>query len=108
MPGISVGSTPQWVPILLIILTVLLPLVPLGTVLYKRKFGPVHVEQAMVAEKFKQKSVSNSLQETQYYVVFQFHGKKRTFQVSEYSYGGYHLHETGTLKYRGDHLIDFH
>ena len=30
-----------------------------------------------------------------------------SFYVSELSYGGYRVGESGTLKYRGDRIIDF-
>ena len=43
----------------------------------------------------------------QYYVTFLVNGKRRSFQVSELSYNGYRKGETGTLKYKGDRLIDF-
>lgn len=40
-------------------------------------------------------------------VAFMANGKKRYFYVSEFSYGGYRINETGTLKYRGDRLLSF-
>ena len=42
-----------------------------------------------------------------YYLTFLINGKRRSFQVSEFSYDGYRKGETGTLKYKGDRLIDF-
>ena len=35
-------------------------------------------------------------------------GKKKVFYVSAFSYSGYRQNETGTLRYRGDRIIDFH
>lgn len=43
-----------------------------------------------------------------YVVVFQVEGKKKSFYVNEFSYGGYRKGEKGKLTYRGDRLIDFH
>ena len=43
-----------------------------------------------------------------YVIVFDIgKGKKKSFYVSELSYGGYHVGESGTLKYRGDRIIEF-
>ena len=42
-----------------------------------------------------------------YAVTFQIGEKKKSFYVSELSYGGYRKGEKGTLTYRGDRLIDF-
>jgi len=43
-----------------------------------------------------------------YVIVFSIgNGKKKSFYVSELSYGGYHVGESGTLKYRGDRIIEF-
>jgi hypothetical protein len=42
-----------------------------------------------------------------YAVTFQIGNKRKSFYVSELSYGGYRKGEKGTLTYRGDRLIDF-
>ena len=42
-----------------------------------------------------------------YVIVFSVGGKKKSFYVSQFSYGGYMINEKGTLKYRGDKLIEF-
>ena len=42
-----------------------------------------------------------------YVVVFLAGEEKLSFYVSEFSYDGYRLNESGTLKYQGDRLIDF-
>lgn len=43
-----------------------------------------------------------------YVVIFQAEGRKLSFYVSEFSYGGYRKGEKGQLTYQGDRLIDFH
>ena len=43
-----------------------------------------------------------------YIVVFQIGGKRKGFEVSEFSYGGYRIGEEGRLTYRGSRLLDFH
>ena len=58
-----------------------------------------------VTEDFSKYSASGK--SYHYYVTFSINGKRRSFQVSEFSYNGYHKGETGTLKYKGDRLIDF-
>ena len=42
-----------------------------------------------------------------YVIVFSVGGKKKSFYVSQFSYNGYRINEKGTLKYKGDKLIDF-
>ena len=42
-----------------------------------------------------------------YVVVFSVDGKKKSFYVSQFSYNGYRVNEKGTLKYKGDKLIEF-
>lgn len=75
-----------------------------------RRYGPVKTVPAVVVHKQKQESFSkysgNGKRE-KYVVTFMANGKKRYFYVSEFSYGGYRINETGTLKYRGDRLISF-
>lgn len=44
---------------------------------------------------------------TRYAVTFLVDGKKKSFYVSEFSYGGYRKGEKGKLTYQGDRLIDF-
>ncbi len=43
----------------------------------------------------------------EYVITFQCGKKKRHFSVSELSYGTYRMHEKGTLRYKGNRLIDF-
>ena len=39
--------------------------------------------------------------------VIYFNDKKKSFYVSQFSYNGYRVNERGTLKYKGDKLIEF-
>ncbi len=72
------------------------------------KFSPVRTIKAKVVDKNKVDFPSKYGTNTKYAIVFQTDsGKKLSFYVSEFSYGGYHQGETGTLKYQGDRIIDF-
>lgn len=77
---------------------------------YKNKFAPVITVQAVVIDKHTIESFSkysgNGKQE-KYVVVFSVEGKKKSFYVSQFSYGGYRINEHGTLKYKGSKLISF-
>ena len=79
--------------------------------LVKSKYGPVKTVKAQVVDKFKEEKLSriygSTAKKERYYVVFSIEGKKRSFRVSEFSYGGYQCKEKGTLKYKGDRIIDF-
>ena len=65
---------------------------------------------AKVCDKFKgqrfSKYAGNGTVE-EYFVVFEIEGKKKRFLVSNFSYDGYNINETGMLTYKGDRLIDF-
>ena len=72
------------------------------------KFSPVRTVQAKVVDKNKVDFPSKYGTTPKYAIVFQTDkGKKLSFYVSEFSYGGYRRGETGTLKYQGDRIIDF-
>ena len=78
--------------------------------LVRNRFAPVRTVNAVVVNKFKSKTFSKysgTGQYIQYVIVFSAEGKKRSFCVSEFSYGGYRIGETGTLKYKGDRILDF-
>ena len=78
---------------------------------YNRKFGKVKTVKATVVHKQANEVLSKYSgvgKAYRYYVTFAFNGKRKSFQVSELSYNGYRKGETGTLKYKGDRLIDFH
>ena len=75
---------------------------------FRRQYGKTKTATATVVSKQVSESVSKySGTVKSYYVTFSVNGKHRSFKVSEFSYGGYRKGETGTLKYKGDRLIDF-
>ncbi len=74
------------------------------------RFGKVKTVKARVVDKHTVETFSKysgNGKHIRYVVVFEINGKKKGFYVSQFSYGGYRLHEKGTLKYRGDRLLDF-
>lgn len=102
---------------ILYIIPILLTFLWIGYLLYriaKRLLGnrsaPVRTVAAKVVDKSKTAPVSPhpGLRHEICYVVFSVNGKRKGFRVSEFSYNGYRVGETGTLKYQGDRLIDFH
>lgn len=77
----------------------------------KNKYAPVKSVSAVVMDKHIVETVSKysgTGKHRKYVIVFSVEGKKRSFYVSQFSYGGYRVNEKGTLKYKGDKLIDFH
>ncbi|MBE6958351.1 MAG: DUF2500 domain-containing protein [Ruminococcaceae bacterium] len=77
---------------------------------FRRQYGPTTTVRATVVNKQVTESFSKHSgtgKSNQYYVTFLIGKKRRSFRVSEFSYGGYHKGETGTLKYKGDRIIDF-
>ena len=77
---------------------------------FKRQYGRTKTASATVVSKQITESFSKysgNGKVKHYYVTFLIGGKRRSFQVSEFSYNGYRKGETGTLKYKGDRLIDF-
>ena len=77
---------------------------------FRNKYAPVKTVKATVIDKQKLETFSkyagNGKRE-KYVVVFSVDGRKKSFYVSEFSYGGYQINEKGTLKYQGDRLIEF-
>ena len=69
-----------------------------------RTVNAVVVEKRVVEEFSK---YSGNGKHEKYAVVFSVDGGEKTFYVSRFSYGGYHISEKGTLKYQGDKLISF-
>ena len=85
-----------------------------GKILYQaiqNKHARVKTAKAQVVDKFKAEQFVRiygpGAREPQYYVVFQMDGQKKSFRVSAFSYGGYQIGERGTLKYKGNKLVDF-
>ena len=70
------------------------------------KTVPAEVVGKQTMENFSK--YSGTGKSIKYVVNFLANGKKLSFYVSEFSYHGYKKGEKGTLKYRGDRLIDFH
>lgn len=76
----------------------------------RSKYGRIHTVKAKVIDKNKIESFDKykgNGKHTKYVIVFETEGKKRSFYVSELSFGGYRIGETGTLKYRGDRIMEF-
>ena len=72
---------------------------------------PVKTVKATVVDKQKTEyfsKYSGTGKRERYVVVFLAEGEKRSFYVSEFSWRGYHVRDTGTLQYQGDKLIGFH
>jgi len=76
----------------------------------KTKYAPVKSVKAEVIDKHIIKifsKYSGNGKHEKYVIVFSVGGKKKSFYVSQFSYGGYRVNEKGTLKYKGDKLIEF-
>lgn len=76
----------------------------------RNKYAPVKTVKAVVIDKHKTETFSKysgTGKSEKYVIVFSAGGKKLSFYVSEFSYGGYRIKETGTLKYKGNRIIDF-
>jgi len=96
-------------PILGLALALLVPVVYVVQLL-RNKFAPVKTVTAVVVNKQKIETVSKysgTGRHTKYAVTFLAEGKRLSFYVSEFSYGGYRKNESGTLTYKGDRIIDF-
>ena len=76
----------------------------------KNRYAPVKTVRAVVVDKNKVETFSKysgTGKSEKYVVVFFVDGKKKSFYVSQFSYKGYQIIEKGTLKYKGDKLIEF-
>lgn len=98
-----------------IVLAVLLLMLAVGIRLavkgIRNRYGRIKTVKTTVIDKHKTQMFSKyagSGKREKFVIVFLAEGKKRAFYVSEFSYGGYRLQETGTLRYQGNKLIDFH
>ena len=74
----------------------------------RSRVGPIHTVRARVVDKQKLEFYSKTGRNVRCVIVFEIGDKKKSFYVSEFSYGGYRKNEAGTLKYRGDRIIDFY
>ena len=78
--------------------------------LVKNRYAPVRTVKAVVIDKNKVETFSKysgTGKSEKYVIVFSVDGKKKSFYVSQFSYNGYRINEKGTLKYKGDKLIEF-
>lgn len=105
---------PEPVHKVIILLAIACTLFLFGRIIYqvlRNKYAKVKAVKAQVVDKFKadkfSKIYGSAARTPQYYVVFQIGSKKKSFRVSEFSYGGYRIGERGMLKYKGDKLVDF-
>lgn len=79
-------------------------------ILVKNKRASVISIKAVVADKYKTRAVSkmsSAFAQEKYTIVFSTADKKLAFNVSEFSYTGYNIGESGTLKYKGHKIIEF-
>ena len=87
-----------------------LALVSLLVRVVKNRYAPVKTAKAVVIDKNKVETFSKysgTGKSEKYVIVFSVGGKKKSFYVSQFSYNGYRVNEKGTLKYKGDKLIEF-
>lgn len=87
-------------------------LVIIGTIIrfIQNRHAPVKSVKAEVVDKHIIETFSRysgTGKREKYVIVFLAEGKKKSFYISQFSYGGYRVHEKGTLKYKGDRLIGF-
>ncbi len=76
----------------------------------KNRYAPTKTVKAVVIDKNKIETFSKysgNGKAEKYVIVFSANGKKKSFYVSQFSYNGYRINEKGTLKYKGDKLIEF-
>lgn len=76
----------------------------------KNRYTPIKTVKAVVIDKNKIETFSKysgNGKAEKYVIVFSANGKKKSFYVSQFSYNGYRINEKGTLKYKGDKLIEF-
>ena len=78
--------------------------------LVKNRYAPIKTVKAVVIDKNKVETFSKysgTGKHEKYVIVFSVGGKKKSFYVSRFSYGGYRVNEKGMLKYKGDKIIEF-
>ena len=76
----------------------------------KNRYAPIKTVKAVVIDKNKVETFSKysgTGKSEKYVIVFSVDGKKKSFYVSQFSYNGDRVNERGTLKYKGDKLIEF-
>lgn len=78
--------------------------------LVRNRYAPIKTVKAEIIDKHKMEvfsKYSGNGKSEKYVIVFSVDGKKKSFYVSSFSYNGYRVKEKGTLKYKGDRLIEF-
>ena len=76
----------------------------------KNRYASVKTVKAVVIDKHIVENFSKHSgagKHEKFVVVFSVEGKKKSFYISQFSYNGYRVNEKGTLKYKGDKLIEF-
>ena len=109
--GVDIMSTTTNIVIIVIaVLLWVLLIVGLTLKMLRRRKAPVVSVKAVVVdcrrEEFFSKYSGNG-KTYKYLVVFSAEGKKLSFHVSEFSFRQYQTKRSGTLKYKGDRLLDF-
>lgn len=87
-----------------------LALVSLLVKVVTNRYTPIKTAKAVVIAKNKVETFSKysgTGKSEKYVIVFSVNGKKKSFYVSQFSFNGYRVNEKGTLKYKGDKLIEF-
>lgn len=77
--------------------------------LFKNRFAKVKKVKAQLVEKYVYNVVSRTNPNAKRYtLVFETEkGKRLSFNVPEFSYGGYKEKKKGILKYKGDMILEF-
>ena len=76
----------------------------------KNRYASIKTVKAVVIDKNKVETFSKysgTGKSEKYVIVFSVGSKKKSFYVSQFSYNGYRINEKGTLKYKGDKIIEF-
>lgn len=76
--------------------------------LFRKRFAKVKRIKAQLVEKYTYTPVSRYNPTRVYVLVFETEkGKRLSFNVPEFSYGGYKVKKKGTLRYKGDMILEF-
>lgn len=78
--------------------------------LVRNRYASIKTVKAEIIDKHKIEvfsKYSGNGKSEKYVIVFSVDGKKKSFYVSSFSFNGYRVKEKGTLKYKGDRLIEF-
>lgn len=106
----NIGDMFHWIMTLLALAFTLFVMIRLIAKWIATRHAPVKTVKAQVVNKQTREVFSKydgAGKRKQYVVTFSAEGKRLSFYVSEFSYGGYRINEWGTLKYQGSRLVDF-